>query len=90
MLERSVGVTNALGLHARAAAQLVRMANRFGCRVTVKRHDNGVWANAKSILSVLHLAAAFGVQLSIITDGDDELEAADAIEKLFLDQFDEI
>ena len=90
MLERCVTIKNALGLHARAAAQLVRMANGFKCRVTIKRHDNGVSANAKSILSVLHLAAAYGVALSIIVDGEDESVAAEAIEKLFLDGFGEI
>ncbi|CAN5443404.1 HPr family phosphocarrier protein [soil metagenome] len=89
MLERSVRITNALGLHARAAAQLVRKANRFKCRVLVTRYDSGVSANAKSLLSVLHLAAAFGVEIKITTNGEDELDAIDAIEKLFVDGFGE-
>jgi phosphocarrier protein HPr len=90
MLERRVAIKNTLGLHARAAAQLVRAANRFRSRITVTRDDNGVTANAKSILSVLHLAAGYGVDLSIEVDGDDEAEAIEAMENLFLDGFGEI
>lgn len=89
MLERRVVVKNALGLHARAAAQLVRMASKFRCQVTLTRVDNGVSANAKSILSVLHIAAAFGVELRICADGVDEKEAVDQIVKLFTDKFGE-
>lgn len=90
MLERPVTVINELGLHARAAAQLVRLASRFRCRITLRREDNGVTANAKSILSVLHLAAGYNVGLTIRAEGDDENEAIEAIEKLFLDGFGEI
>jgi phosphotransferase system HPr (HPr) family protein len=90
MLERPVGIRNALGLHARAAAQLVRLANGFRCTISLRRHDNGLTANAKSILSVLHLAAACGTELSIIADGEDEIDAIEAIERLVLDGFGEM
>ena len=90
MLERKVSVINDLGLHARAAAQLVRLANRFRCLIELRRGDNGITANAKSILSVLHLAAGSGVSLVVAADGDDENEAIDAIESLFLDGFGEM
>jgi phosphotransferase system HPr (HPr) family protein len=90
MLDRTVRIKNPLGLHARAAAQLVRLASRFRCRIMLRRNDSGVEANAKSILSVLHLAAGYGVEVTIEADGDDEAEAIVAIEKLFLDGFGEI
>ena len=90
MLERSVKITNTLGLHARAAAQLVRRANRFRSSTTLKRQDNGVTANAKSILSVLNIAAAYGAELQIVVDGEDEIAAMDAIEELFVSGFGEI
>ena len=90
MLERRLAITNTLGLHARAAAQLVRMANLFRCRITLSRDDNGISANAKSILSVLHLAAGYGANIRLTADGEDEAEAIDAIEKLFVDGFGEI
>jgi len=90
MLERPVEIVNSLGLHARAAAQLVRLASGFRCRITIVRYDTGLTANAKSILSVLHLAAAYGVDISVIADGVDESEAMAAIEKLFQDGFGEL
>ena len=89
MLEATVSVTNTLGLHARAAAQLVRLANNFRCSVTIKRPDTETKADAKDILSVLHLAANCGVELQIIADGDDELDAMTQIENLFADKFGE-
>lgn len=89
MLEATVRLTNVLGLHARAAAQLVRLSNRFKSSVTVIRLDSGVSANAKSILSVLSIAASFGVELNVKVDGVDEQDAIDEIAKLFADKFGE-
>lgn len=89
MLERRLRVTNTLGLHARAAAQLVRLASTFQCSVTLRRLDNGVTANAKSILSVLHMAAGIGVWIAIETEGDDEAAALSEVEKLFSNDFGE-
>ena len=89
MLERSVSIGNALGLHARAAAKLVRLANTFRSSVTLTRNDTKTSADAKDILSVLHLAAGSGVDLSIIADGADENEAIEKITRLFADKFEE-
>ncbi len=90
MLEREVKIVNQLGLHARAAAQLVRLAGSFKSRIKLKRADNNVVADAKSILSVLTLAAARGTKLIIEADGADEAEALAAIEELFTNGFGEI
>ena len=89
MLEATVRLTNTLGLHARAAAQLVRLANDFKSSIILKRRDTAVTANAKSILSVLSIAASFGVELLVVADGEDETEAIEQIEKLFADKFGE-
>lgn len=89
MLEVEVKVINALGLHARAAAQLVRLAGRFKSDVKLKRADNN-FADAKSILSVLTLAAAHGTRLTIEADGADEEKALAAIKELFSNGFGEI
>jgi phosphocarrier protein HPr len=89
MLERELSVTNALGLHARAAAKLVRLANSFKCRMTLMRHDTGVSANARSILSVLYLAAGLGTKITLTADGVDEREAVEQVTKLFGDKFGE-
>jgi phosphotransferase system HPr (HPr) family protein len=90
MLEAEVNVTNRLGLHARAAAQLVRLAGQFKSDVKLMRSDNNVVADAKSILSVLRLAAACGALLKIEVDGADEQKAIAAIKELFTNGFGEI
>jgi phosphotransferase system HPr (HPr) family protein len=90
MLEGNVKVVNPLGLHARAAAQLVRLAARFRSTITLKREDSGAFANAKSILSVLALAAPIGTSLLIEVEGEDEREACDAILGIFAAGFGEI
>ncbi len=90
MLEGSVTVVNPLGLHARAAAQLVRVAGKYGSRITLRREDAAVFANAKSILSVLALAAPIGTVLLVAAEGDDEKEAFDAVMSLFADGFGEM
>jgi phosphocarrier protein HPr len=90
MLERHLRIINPLGLHARAAAQLVRQAGRFSSAITLVRDDTGISADAKSILSVLQLAAAYGIVLRVAVDGTDEGEAIMAMERLFLEGFGEI
>ena len=89
MLEREVRITNLLGLHARAAAKLVRLANTLKSSVTLTRKDNKVTADGKDILSILQLAAGFGIDLSIVVDGADENDGIEQISKLFADKFGE-
>ena len=90
MREGSVKVVNPLGLHARAAAQLVRVAGKYRSRITLRREDSASFANAKSILSVLALAAPIGTVLLIEADGADENEAFETVMSLFADGFGEI
>ena len=90
MREADVKIINSLGLHARAAAQLVRLAGKFKSRITMIRRDNAVIADAKSILSVLTLAASKGTKLQLIVAGIDETEALSAIEELIVQGFGEI
>jgi phosphocarrier protein HPr len=89
MVEGEVRVINALGLHARAAAQLVRLANQFSSEITLKREDTGVDADAKSILSVLYIAAACGATIKLTCAGDDEGDAWNAVRDLFTGGFGE-
>ena len=89
MLEGSVTVVNQLGLHARAAAKLVRLAGTFASRIQLIRPDRNVEANAKSILSVLALAASIGTELQLRVDGSDEAAAFEAISTLFSKGFGE-
>ena len=89
MLEREVSITNTLGLHARAAAKLVRLANTFRSSVTLTRSDTKIAADGKDILSVLQIAAGYGIQLTITVEGVDEQEAIEQITKLFDEKFGE-
>ena len=87
-LSRRVTIINKLGLHARAAAKLVATASRFASEIQLRR-DNGTEVNAKSILGVMMLAAAKGVELEISAEGEDAVEALDAVEDLIQRRFDE-
>jgi phosphocarrier protein HPr len=82
MLEDKARIVNQLGLHARAAAQLVHLANKFKSSIKLQRSDNKGVADAKSILSVLTLAATIGTELLIFVEGMDELPAMTAIKEI--------
>ena len=90
MLEAKVKVINQLGLHARAAAQLVRLASKYKSRIHLIRADNAVIADAKSILSVLTLAASKGTEIILEVNGDDEQTALQATVELFETGFGEL
>ncbi len=97
MIERSLVVKARLGLHARAAAKLVRLVAGFQSTVVLRRSetDSGALrgpasnadADAKSILSVLMLAATCGTQLEARAEGADEEAAIAALEELFANGF---
>ena len=90
MIERTLLIKARLGLHARAAAKLVRLASGFQSQVLLRRVDVDVTADAKSILSVLMLAATRGTEVQARVDGVDEDAAMNAIERLFSDGFAEM
>lgn len=87
MQERKITISNRLGLHARAAARLVRRAAQFNSNVELVREDTGESADGKSILSVLLLAASNGTCLIIKTEGDDEERAINALTELIEQRF---
>jgi phosphotransferase system HPr (HPr) family protein len=89
MQERKVTVSNRLGLHARAAARVVRRASQYTSRVSILREDTGQEADGKSILSVLLLAASAGSSLIIRATGEDEERAANALAELVEQKFGE-
>ena len=90
MIERTLLVNTRLGLHARAAAKLVRVASGFHSNVLLRRLDSSVSADAKSILGVLMLAASRGTELLASAEGIDEEAAMNAIDQLFSDGFGEM
>ena len=80
MVSRSVEVTNALGLHARAAARFVHLATRFNSQIRVSRNEKVM--DGKSIMGILLLAAARGTKLTISADGPDEATAVYSLVQL--------
>jgi len=87
MLERTVTIVNKVGLHARPAAQIVKLAAKFKSDITLVRDDLEV--NGKSIMGVMMLAAERGAQLILRADGPDAEEALGAIAGLIADGFGE-
>ncbi len=82
-----VTISNKLGLHARAASKLVATASRFESKIEINK--DGQTADAKSIMSVLMLAASQGTELEISADGPDASEALEHIKALIDNKFDE-
>jgi phosphocarrier protein len=87
MIIRNALICNRLGLHARAAAKLVQLANQYQSQVFLS--TDKMSANAKSILGVLTLAAGKDTPLVIEVDGPDEQEAMDQIVALIENRFGE-
>jgi phosphocarrier protein HPr len=86
-VERQFEIVNKLGLHARAAAKLVRLANGFSSEIRLERE--GVEVNGKSIMGVLMLAAHKESLVSVSAEGPDACEAVDAIGGLIAEKFEE-
>jgi phosphocarrier protein HPr len=89
MISLSVEVENSLGLHARAAAKLVQTASRFSSDIYLSREDADQRIDSKSILGILMLAASKGTCLAFFIEGKDEIEAGEAIRRLFKSKFGE-
>jgi phosphocarrier protein len=85
--EREFDIQNRLGLHARAAAQLVRLANGFASEIRVEK--DGMEVNGKSIMGVLMLAAPKDAKILIRASGEDAEEAVAAIGELIARKFGE-
>jgi len=87
MQQQQVEIVNKLGLHARAAAKLVSTAAAFGSNISLEFGSQT--ADAKSIMSVMMLAAAKGSLVTISCEGSDEQQAMQALVELIADYFGE-
>ncbi len=87
MTERQVRIVNPLGMHARPAAQFVKIATTYTCHIEVV--TDGAPVNGKSIMGVMMLAAECGSTLTLRADGADEHAAVDALAALVADGFGE-
>lgn len=88
MIERDVTVVNRAGLHTRPASMIVRKAAQYDAEFYIRKDEYEI--NGKSIIGVMTLAAEQGSTLTLIFDGADEAEAADALTDLFESGFGEV
>lgn len=86
-VERIFEVKNKLGIHARPAAMIVRIANKYAGEVLVEKGDEQV--NGKSIMGLMMLAAGQGSRLKITVEDDDGNACLDELEELFNRKFEE-
>ena len=87
MIEQTATVVNPLGVHARPAAQLVKLANTFGSEIQLIK--DGVPVNGKSIMGVMILAAECGSTITVRAEGGDAEPAVTAIVELIASGFGE-
>jgi len=87
MAERSVQIVNKHGLHARPAAEMVKVASKFKADITISRDDLEV--NGKSIMGVMMLAAEYGAIITLRATGPDADDALDALSTLVAARFGE-
>jgi phosphocarrier protein HPr len=87
MKKRELLIENKLGLHARAAAQIVKTATAYTSKITLSK--DGLEVDGKSIMGIMMLAAAKGSTVLLQAHGDDEDRATEGLAKLFHDKFGE-
>jgi len=84
MVEKTLTITNELGIHARPAAQIAKTASQFKSSVYIVK--DGHIVNGKSLMMILTLEAGFGSKITLRIEGEDEDAAAKALEDLIVKQ----
>ena len=87
MTEKTITIQNRAGVHARPAALLVQTIKDFKCNIYFEKGQDRI--NAKSIMGIITLGAAYGTEIKIIAEGEDEAAAVDALVRLFESKFEE-
>jgi phosphocarrier protein len=87
MAQREFTIQNKLGIHARPAAQFVKMASKFTCDIQVEK--DGEEVDGKSIMGLMMLAAGHGSVIQVSAEGDDADEALAALAELIEKKFEE-
>jgi phosphocarrier protein len=87
MTEKTVLISNRAGIHARPAALLVQTTKNFKCNIYFEKGQDKI--NAKSIMGIITLGAAYGSEIKIIAEGEDEQAAVEIVVRLFESKFEE-
>jgi phosphocarrier protein HPr len=85
MINKVLKIINEHGLHARPAAQFVKIAGKYSAEIKVIK--DGLEVNGKSIMGIMMLAAEPGSEIQLIIDGEDEKEAFSALKELIENKF---
>ncbi len=86
-VEKILVIVNKLGLHARAATQLVQLTNKFDAKITL--HQGDKQASADSVLGLMMLESHQGKEVKVVSEGKDAQAALDAVEILIVTRFNE-
>lgn len=87
VVSRELEIVNRLGLHARAAARVAKLSERFRCRIRFEK--DGMEADGKSVMGMLLLCGQMGTRIRVTAEGDDAEAAVAAIAELVGDRFGE-
>jgi phosphocarrier protein len=87
MTEQTITIKNRAGIHARPAALLVQTTKDFKSNIYFEKDGDRI--NAKSIMGIITLGAAYGAEIKIIAEGEDEQAAVEALVRLFESKFEE-
>jgi phosphocarrier protein NPr len=85
--EKTLVIVNKLGLHARAATQLVQLTNTIDAQITL--HQGAKQASANSVLGLMMLESHQGKEVRVVSEGKDAQAAMDAVETLIVTKFNE-
>lgn len=88
-MEQEFIVSNKLGIHARVAAQIVKVASQFDSEIWISKTGNNAKVNGKSILDILTLVCPHGSKVQILVEGPDAHDALTALACLFQTKFGE-
>lgn len=87
MKEQTVVVKNRAGIHARPAALIVQTASKFQSKIMFIKENEEI--NAKSIMGIITLGAGYNTEILVTAQGNDEVEAVEALAQLFERRFEE-
>jgi phosphocarrier protein len=86
-MEQTITIKNRAGIHARPAALLVQTTKDFKSSIYFEKDNDRI--NAKSIMGIITLGAAYGAEIRIIAEGEDEKAAVETLVRLFESKFEE-